>query len=61
VDLLAEVRRIYGISGNSLNGITDSIRAKEQIRNGSRRTRGLQPCELLLSVLVRSVGTLVAD
>jgi pyruvate dehydrogenase (quinone) len=29
VDVLAEagVRRIYGVSGDSLNGITDSIRA----------------------------------
>ena len=34
VDVLAEagVRRIYGVSGDSLNGITDSIRAKEQIQ-----------------------------
>jgi pyruvate dehydrogenase (quinone) len=34
VDVLAEagVQRIYGVSGDSLNGITDSIRAKEQIR-----------------------------
>jgi pyruvate dehydrogenase (quinone) len=33
VDVLAEagVRQIYGVSGDSLNGITDSIRAKEQI------------------------------
>jgi hypothetical protein len=31
VDVLAEagVRQIYGVSGDSLNGITDSIRAKE--------------------------------
>ena len=34
VDVLAEagVRQIYGVSGDSLNGITDSIRAKEQIQ-----------------------------
>jgi pyruvate dehydrogenase (quinone) len=34
VDVLAEagVQRIYGVSGDSLNGITDSIRAKEQIQ-----------------------------
>ena len=34
VDVLAEagVRRIYGVSGDSLNGITDSIRAKKQIQ-----------------------------
>jgi pyruvate dehydrogenase (quinone) len=34
VDVLAEagVRRIYGVSGDSLNGITDSIRAREQIQ-----------------------------
>src|SRR6266513_738869 len=34
VDVLAEagVRQIYGVSGDSLNGITDSIRAKEQIK-----------------------------
>jgi pyruvate dehydrogenase (quinone) len=34
VDVLAEagVRRIYGLSGDSLNGITDSIRAKKQIQ-----------------------------
>lgn len=33
-DVLAEagVRQIYGVSGDSLNGITDSIRAKEQIQ-----------------------------
>jgi pyruvate dehydrogenase (quinone) len=33
VDVLAEagVRRIYGISGDSLNGITDSIRATKQL------------------------------
>lgn len=32
VDVLAEagVRRIYGVSGDSLNGITDSIRARKQ-------------------------------
>ncbi len=34
VDVLAEagVRQIYGVSGDSLNGITDSIRAKNQIQ-----------------------------
>jgi pyruvate dehydrogenase (quinone) len=34
VEVLAEavVRQIYGVSGDSLNGITDSIRAREQIR-----------------------------
>src|SRR5246500_4950803 len=34
VDVLAEagVRQIYGVSGDSLNGITDSIRAKERIQ-----------------------------
>src|SRR5712675_3578923 len=34
VDVLAEagVRQIYGVSGDSLNGITDSIRAKDQVR-----------------------------
>src|SRR6266850_6133256 len=34
VEVLAEagVRQIYGVSGDSLNGITDSIRAKKQIR-----------------------------
>jgi pyruvate dehydrogenase (quinone) len=34
VDVLAEagVRQIYGVSGDSLNGITDSIRAREQIQ-----------------------------
>jgi pyruvate dehydrogenase (quinone) len=34
VDVLAEagVQRIYGVSGDSLNGITDSIRAKGQIQ-----------------------------
>jgi pyruvate dehydrogenase (quinone) len=34
VDTLAGagVERIYGVSGDSLNGITDSIRAKEQIQ-----------------------------
>ena len=34
VDTLAEagVRQIYGVSGDSLNGITDSIRAKKQIQ-----------------------------
>ena len=33
VDVLAEagVRRIYGVSGDSLNGITDSIRATGQL------------------------------
>ena len=34
VDVLVSggVRQIYGVSGDSLNGITDSIRAKEQIQ-----------------------------
>src|SRR3981189_2634170 len=34
VEVLAEagVRQIYGVSGDSLNGITDSIRAKKKIR-----------------------------
>jgi pyruvate dehydrogenase (quinone) len=34
VDVLAEagVRHIYGVSGDSLNGITDSIRARKQFR-----------------------------
>jgi len=34
VEVLAEagVRQIYGVSGDSLNGITDSIRAKKQIQ-----------------------------
>jgi pyruvate dehydrogenase (quinone) len=34
VEVLAEggVRQIYGVSGDSLNGITDSIRAKNQIQ-----------------------------
>src|SRR6267154_2592838 len=34
VDVLVEagVRRIYGLSGDSLNGITDSIRAREQLQ-----------------------------
>ena len=34
VDVLAEtgVQRIYGVSGDSLNGITESIRAREQIQ-----------------------------
>jgi pyruvate dehydrogenase (quinone) len=34
VDVLAEagVQRIYGVSGDSLNGITDSLRAKKQIQ-----------------------------
>jgi pyruvate dehydrogenase (quinone) len=34
VDVLAQagVRQIYGVSGDSLNGITDSIRAKKQIQ-----------------------------
>jgi pyruvate dehydrogenase (quinone) len=34
VDVLAEagVRQVYGVSGDSLNGITDSIRAKEKIQ-----------------------------
>ncbi len=34
VDVLVEagVRRIYGLSGDSLNGITDSIRARDQIQ-----------------------------
>ena len=33
VDVLAEagVRRIYGVSGDSLNGITDSIRATKKL------------------------------
>jgi len=33
VDVLAEagVRRIFGVSGDSLNGITDSIRASKQL------------------------------
>jgi TPP-dependent 2-oxoacid decarboxylase len=34
VDVLAEagVRQIYGVSGDSLNGITDSIRGGERLR-----------------------------
>jgi pyruvate dehydrogenase (quinone) len=34
VDVLAEagVQRVYGVSGDSLNGITDSIRAKKRIQ-----------------------------
>src|ERR1700681_1907599 len=34
VDVLAEtgVRRIYGVSGDSLNGITDSIRASKRVQ-----------------------------
>src|SRR6266566_5178974 len=34
VDVLADagVRRIYGVSGDSLNGITDSLRTREDIR-----------------------------
>ena len=34
VDVLAEagVQRIYGVSGDSLNGITDSIRAKQRVQ-----------------------------
>src|SRR4030081_202671 len=34
VDVLAEagVQRMYGVSGDSLNGITDSIRAKKEIQ-----------------------------
>src|SRR5712664_4235618 len=34
VDVLAEaeVQRIYGVSGDSLNGITDSIRGKKQLQ-----------------------------
>ncbi len=34
VDVLAEagVRRVYGVSGDSLNGITDSIRTNKQIQ-----------------------------
>src|SRR3984893_10463521 len=34
VDVLAEagVRRMYGVSGDSLNGITDAIRAKKQLQ-----------------------------
>ena len=33
VDVLAEagVRRIFGVSGDSLNGITDSIRASRKL------------------------------
>ena len=34
VDVLAEagVQRVYGVSGDSLNGITDSIRTREGIQ-----------------------------
>ena len=34
VDVLPEVgiRQMYGVSGDSLNGITDSIRARKQIQ-----------------------------
>ena len=37
VDVLSEagVQRIYGVSGDSLNGITDSIRSTGAIRLGS--------------------------
>ncbi len=34
VDVLAEagVRQMYGVSGDSLNGITDAIRARKKIQ-----------------------------
>ena len=34
VEVLAEagVRRMYGVSGDSLNGVTDAIRAKKQLQ-----------------------------
>jgi pyruvate dehydrogenase (quinone) len=34
VEVLAEagVRRVYGVSGDSLNGITDSIRASKDVQ-----------------------------
>ena len=34
----AGVQRVYGFPGDSLNGITDSIRRQEQIRLDSRET-----------------------
>ena len=41
---LAGVKRIYGVAGDSLNGITDSIRKRDDIRwvpDATRRDRGL--------------------
>ena len=40
VEVLADagVRRIYGVSGDSLNGITDSIRATRRYSVGSCET-----------------------
>jgi len=37
VEVLAEagVRRIYGVSGDSLNGITDSIRTRGDIQGSA--------------------------
>ena len=36
---LAGVKRIYGVAGDSLNGITDSIRTTGRYPVGSRATR----------------------
>ena len=51
VDVLAEagVRRIYGVSGDSLNGITDSIRKREQIqqRGVTKPDKPIDPSILL--------------
>jgi len=33
---VAGVRRVYGVSGDSLDGITDAIRVKKQLLRGER-------------------------
>ena len=33
----AGVKRIYGVTGDSLNGITDAVRRNKQIRSEERR------------------------
>jgi thiamine pyrophosphate-dependent acetolactate synthase large subunit-like protein len=35
----AGVKRVYGIVGDSLNGLTDSLRRQGKIERGSRRVR----------------------
>ena len=60
VDVLAEtgVPRIYGVSGDSLNGITDSIRASKRMYscpNAMLLVLGFPPSSLAGIVEIRSL------
>jgi hypothetical protein len=48
VKALAEagVQQIYGVPGDSLNGVTDSIRVSKRIQGFTRGMKGQQPLPL---------------